>query len=190
MVCLLHDLEAVATLHLTVVALIAGPYILHGEILARVLQPSDKIPHLSPDGLRGPLVHLQDDLACLRQNEPGFEIGEAVGQKDGPCLLLAQSQPYLPAYLGNVIPAVIQMLQVLMEEVSVIHISTVGPHTHLLLDRMVKGVGKHEGVGLRYLTAQTQPDGAKRPDEVVGQSLGPRIVHPPFCLTEKRLMRG
>lgn len=110
MVRLLHNLEAVATLHLTVVALIAGPYILHGEILARVLQPSDKIPHLPPDGLRGPLVHLQDDLACLRQNEPGFEIGKAVGQRNSPGLLLAQSQSYLPAYLGNVIPAVIQML--------------------------------------------------------------------------------
>ena len=168
MVRLLHDLEAVSTLHLTVIALIAGPYILHGKVPAGVLQPSDKIPHLPPDGLRGPLVHLQDDLACLRQNEPGFEIGEAAGQRYGSGLLLAQSQPYLPAYLGNTIPAVIQMLQVFMEEVSVIHIPTVGPHTHLLLDRMVKGVWKHEGVGLRYLTAQTQPDGAKRLDEVVG----------------------
>lgn len=68
-------------------------------------------------------------------------------------------------------------MNILVNQIAIVHIPAVALNAKLFLDNMVELVRKHEGRILRDLTAETIPDRAEVLEEVIRELSGLRVVN-------------
>ena len=172
-----HGLPGVSSAHVAAEALVGGADVLQGEAVffdpgAEFAELALHRPHCSP-------AHFPQDPAGLRQNELGLEEHDPAGDRPDLGLALVEPDTKLGADLFDPREAFPEVVHILVDQIAVVHIAAVALDPQLLLDNVVKQVGKHERRLLRDLTAEPVPDRAEVFEEGVRQAARPNVVHAP-----------
>lgn len=156
-------------------AVIGGANILERE-LARLV-PLAELEELSLHRAHGRTAHFTKDSAGLRQDELRFEKYNAACDRADFGLAQVERDTELGAYLFDSFEAILQIVNILVNQIAIVHIPAVALNAKLFLDNMVELVRKHEGRILRDLTAETIPDRAEVLEEVIRELSGLRVVN-------------
>lgn len=136
-----------------------------------------ELPFHGPHG--GP-AHFAKDPAGLRENKLGLEEHDAL--PDGEYFGLAAVQCDPEAFTNFVDPfqAVLQVFHALVDQIAVVHVPGGALDPELLLDYVVKQIGKHERGVLRDLTPKAVSDRAEVLKKVVRVFPGHAVVNAPI----------
>ena len=141
------------------------------------LVPLAELKELSLHGAHRRAAHFTKDAAGLREHELRFEKYDATGERANLRLAQVERDTELGAYLFDSFEAILQIVNILMNQIAVVHIAAVALNAKLFLDNMVELVRKHKGRILRDLTAETVPDRAEVLEEVIRELSGLRVVN-------------
>ena len=141
------------------------------------LVPLAELKELSFHGAHGRTAHFTKDPAGLREYELRFEKYDATGERANFRLVQVERDTELGAYLFDSFEATLQVVNILVNQIAVVHIAAVALNAKLFLDNMVELVRQHEGRILRDLTAETVPDRAEVLEEVIRELSGLRVVN-------------
>ena len=156
-------------------AIIGGANILERELAGLV--PLAELEELSLHRAHGRTAHFAKDSAGLRQDELRFEKYDATGERANLRFAQVERDTELSAYLFDSFEAILQIVNILVNQIAVVHIAAVALNAKLFLDNMVELVRKHEGRILRDLTAKAVPDWAEVLKEVIRELSGLRVVN-------------
>lgn len=141
------------------------------------LVPLAELKELSFHGAHGRAAHFTKDPAGLREYELRFEKYDATGERANFRLAQVERDTELGAYLFDSFEATLQVVNILVNQIAVVHVAAVALNAKLFLDNMVELVRQHEGRILRDLTAETVPDRAEVLEEVIRELSGLRVVN-------------
>ena len=141
------------------------------------LIPLMELKELSFHGAHGRAAHFTKDPAGLREYELRFEKYDAMGERANFRLAQVERDTELSAYLFDSLEATLQVVNILVNQIAVVHIPAVALNAKLFLDNMVELVRQHERRVLRDLTAETVPDRAEVLEEVIRELSGLRVVN-------------
>lgn len=141
------------------------------------LIPLMELKELSFHGAHGRAAHFTKDPAGLREYELRFEKYDATGEQANFRLAQVERDTELSAYLFDSLEATLQVVNILVNQIAVVHIPAVALNAKLFLDNMVELVRQHERRVLRDLTAETVPDRAEVLEEVIRELSGLRVVN-------------
>lgn len=167
-------LKAVAAPHVSFEAVISSANILKRELA--VLVPLAELEELSLHSPHGRTAHFAKDSAGFRQDELRFEKYDAARDRADFGLAQIERDTKLGANLFNSLEAILQIVNILVNQIAVVHIAAVALDLKLFLDNVVELVRQHESCVLRDLTAETVPDRAEVFEEVVREFSGLRVV--------------
>lgn len=156
-------------------AVIGGANILERELAGLV--PLAELKKLSLHGAHRRTAHFTKDAAGLREHELRFEKYNAACDRADFGLAQVERDTELGAYLFDSLEAILQIVNILVNQIAIVHIPAVALNAKLFLDNMVELVRKHEGRILRDLTAETIPDRAEVLEEVIRELSGLRVVN-------------
>lgn len=156
-------------------AVIGGANILERE-LARLV-PLAELEELSLHRVHGRTTHFAKDPAGLREHELRFEEYNAACDRADFGLAQVERDTQLGADLFDSLEAILQIVNILVNQIAVVHIAAVALDLKLFFDNVVELVRKHEGRILRDLTAETIPDRAEVLEEVIRELSGLRVVN-------------
>lgn len=156
-------------------AVIGRANILKQELAGLV--PLAELEELSLHRAHGRTAHFAKDSAGLRQDELRFEKYDAPGERANLRLAQIERDPQLGADLFDSFETILQIVNILVNQIAVVHIATVAFDLKLFLDNVVELVRKHERRILRDLTAETVPDRAEVFEEVIRELSGLRVVN-------------
>lgn len=156
-------------------AVIGGANILERE-LARLV-PLAELEELSLHRAHGRTAHFAKDSAGLRQDELRFEEYNAACDRADFGLAQVERDTQLGADLFDSLEAILQIVNILVNQIAVVHIAAVALDLKLFFDNVVELVRKHESRILRDLTAKAVPDWAKVLKEVIRELSGLRVVN-------------
>lgn len=156
-------------------AVIGGANILERE-LARLV-PLAELEELSLHRAHGRTAHFAKDSAGLRQDELRFEEYNAACDRADFGLAQVKRDTQLGADLFDSLEAILQIVNILVNQIAVVHIAAVALDLKLFFDNVVELVRKHEGRILRDLTAETVPDRTEVLEEVIRELSGLRVVN-------------
>ena len=156
-------------------AVIGGANILERELAGLV--PLAELEELSLHRAHGRTAHFAKDSAGLREHELRFEKYDAAGERANLRFAQVERDTELGAYLFDSLEAILQIVNILVNQIAVVHIAAVALDLKLFFDNVVELVRKHEGRILRDLTAETIPDGAEVLEEVIRELSGLRVVN-------------
>lgn len=156
-------------------AVIGGANILERE-LARLV-PLAELEELSLHRAHGRTAHFAKDSAGLRQDELRFEEYNAACDRADFGLAQVERDTQLGAGLFDSLEAILQIVNILVNQIAIVHIPAVALNAKLFLDNMVELVRQHERRVLRDLTAKAVPDWAEVLKEVIRELSGLRVVN-------------
>lgn len=156
-------------------AVIGGANILERELAGLV--PLAELEELSLHRAHGRTAHFAKDSAGLRQDELRFEEYNAACDRADFGLAQVERDTQLGADLFDSLEAILQIVNILVNQIAVVHIAAVALDLKLFFDNVVELVRKHEGRILRDLTAETVPDWAEVLEEVIRELSGLRVVN-------------
>ena len=156
-------------------AVIGGANILERELAGLV--PLAELEELSLHRAHGRTAHFAKDSAGLRQDELRFEEYNAACDRADFGLAQVERDTQLGADLFDSLEAILQIVNILVNQIAVVHIAAVALDLKLFFDNVVELVRKHEGRILRDLTAETIPDWAEVLEEVIRELSGLRVVN-------------
>lgn len=156
-------------------AVIGGANILERELAGLV--PLAELKELSLHRAHGRAAHFAKDSAGLRQDELRFEEYNAACDRADFGLAQVERDTQLGADLFDSLEAILQIVNILVNQIAVVHIAAVALDLKLFFDNVVELVRKHESRILRDLTAKTVPDRAKVLEEVIRELSGLRVVN-------------
>lgn len=156
-------------------AVIGGANILERELAGLV--PLAELEELSLHRAHGRTAHFAKDSASLRQDELRFEEYNAACDRADFGLAQVERDTQLGADLFDSLEAILQIVNILVNQIAVVHVAAVALNAKLFLDNMVELVRQHEGRILRDLTAETVPDRAEVLEEVIRELSGLRVVN-------------
>ena len=156
-------------------AVIGGANILERELAGLV--PLVELEELSLHRAHGRTAHFAKDSAGLRQDELRFEEYNAACDRADFGLAQVERDTQLGADLFDSLEAILQIVNILVNQIAIVHIPAVALNAKLFFDSVVELVRKHEGRILRDLTAETIPDGAEVLEEVIRELSGLRVVN-------------
>lgn len=156
-------------------AVIGGANILERELAGLV--PLAELEELSLHRAHGHTAHFAKDSAGLRQDELRFEEYNAACDRADFGLAQVERDTQLGADLFDSLEAILQIVNILVNQIAVVHIAAVALDLKLFFDNVVELVRKHEGRILRDLTAETIPDRAEVLEEVIRELSGLRVVN-------------
>ena len=138
---------------------------------------------------RGP-AHFAKDAAGLCQDKFGLEKYDAFVDGKYFCLAAVQCNPEAFTNLVDPFQAALQVLHAFVDQIAVVHVPGGALDPELLLDYVVKQIGKHERGVLRDLTPEAVPDRAEVLKEVVRIFPGHVVVDTPAELVLDGPMLG
>ncbi len=156
-------------------AVIGGANILERELAGLV--PLAELEELSLHRAHGRTAHFAKDSAGLREHELRFEEYNAACDRADFGLAQVERDTQLGAGLFDSLEAILQVVNILVNQIAVVHIAAVALDLKLFFDNVVELVRKHEGRILRDLTAETIPDRAEVLEEVIRELSGLRVVN-------------
>ena len=156
-------------------AVIGGANILERELAGLV--PLAELEELSLHRAHGRTAHFAKDSAGLRQDELRFEEYNAACDRADFGLAQVERDTQLGADLFDSLEAILQLANILVNQIAVVHIAAVALDLKLFFDNVVELVRKHEGRILRDLTAETVPDRTEVLEEVIRELSGLRVVN-------------
>ena len=156
-------------------AVIGGANILERELAGLV--PLAELEELSLHRAHGRTAHFAKDSASLRQDELRFEEYNAACDRADFGLAQVERDTQLGTDLFDSLEAILQIVNILVNQIAVVHIAAVALDLKLFFDNVVELVRKHEGRILRDLTAETVPDRAEVLEEVIRELSGLRVVN-------------
>ena len=156
-------------------AVIGGANILERELAGLV--PLAELEELSLHRAHGRTAHFAKDSASLRQDELRFEEYNAACDRADFGLAQVERDTQLGTDLFDSLEAILQIVNILVNQIAVVHIAAVALDLKLFFDNVVELVRKHEGRILRDLTAETVPDWAEVLEEVICELSGLRVVN-------------
>lgn len=156
-------------------AVIGGANILERELAGLV--PLAELEELSLHRAHGRTAHFAKDSAGLRQDELRFEEYNAACDRADFGLAQVERDTQLGADLFDSLEAILQIVNILVNQIAVVHIAAVALDLKLFFDNVVELVRKHESRILRDLTAETVPDRAEVLEEVIRELSGLRVVN-------------
>ena len=156
-------------------AVIGGANILERE-LARLV-PLAELEELSLHRAHGRTAHFAKDSTGLRQDELRFEEYNAACDRADFGLAQVERDTQLGADLFDSLEAILQIVNILVNQIAIVHIAAVALDLKLFFDNVVELVRKHEGRILRDLTAETIPNRAEVLEEVIRELSGLRVVN-------------
>ena len=156
-------------------AVIGGANILERELAGLV--PLAELEELSLHRAHGRTAHFAKDSASLRQDELRFEEYNAACDRADFGLAQVERDTQLGTDLFDSLEAILQIVNILVNQIAVVHIAAVALDLKLFFDSVVELVRKHEGRILRDLTAETVPDWAEVLEEVIRELSGLRVVN-------------
>ena len=156
-------------------AVIGGANILERELAGLV--PLAELEELSLHRAHGRTAHFAKDSTGLRQDELRFEEYNAACDRADFGLAQVERDTQLGADLFDSLEAILQIVNILVNQIAVVHIAAVALDSKLFFDNVVELVRKHEGRILRDLTAETVPDRAEVLEEVIRELSGLRVVN-------------
>ena len=156
-------------------AVIGGANILERELAGLV--PLAELEELSLHRAHGRTAHFAKDSASLRQDELRFEEYNAACDRADFGLAQVERDTQLGTDLFDSLEAILQIVNILVNQIAVVHIAAVALDLKLFFDNVVELVRKHEGRILRDLTAETVPDWAEVLEEVIRELSGLRVVN-------------
>lgn len=156
-------------------AVIGGANILERELAGLV--PLAELEELSLHRAHGRTAHSAKDSASLRQDELRFEEYNAACDRADFGLAQVERDTQLGADLFDSLEAILQIVNILVNQIAVVHIAAVALDLKLFFDNVVELVRKHESRILRDLTAETVPDRAKVLEEVIRELSGLRVMN-------------
>lgn len=161
-------------------AVIGGANILERELAGLV--PLAELEELSLHRAHGRTAHFAKDSAGLREHELRFEKYDATGERVNLRFAQVERDTELGAYLFDSFEAILQIVNILVNQIAVVHIAAVALNAKLFLDNMVELVRQHERRVLRDLTAKAVPDRAKVFKEVICELSRPFVMNAPGTL--------
>lgn len=156
-------------------AVIGGANILERELAGLV--PLAELEELSLHRAHGRTAHFAKDSTGLRQDELRFEEYNAACDRADFGLAQVERDTQLGAGLFDSLEAILQIVNILVNQIAVVHIAAIALDSKLFFDNVVELVRKHEGRILRDLTAETVPDRAEVLKEVIRELSGLRVVN-------------
>lgn len=156
-------------------AVIGGANILERELAGLV--PLAELEELSLHRAHGRTAHFAKDSAGLRQDELRFEEYNAACDRADFGLAQVERDTQLGADLFDSLEAILQIVNILVNQIAVVHIAAVALDLKLFFDNVVELVRKHEGRILRDLTVETIPNRAEVLEEVIRELSGLRVVN-------------
>lgn len=156
-------------------AVIGSANILERELAGLV--PLAELEELSLHRAHGRTAHFAKDSTGLRQDELRFEEYNAACDRADFGLAQVERDTQLGADLFDSLEAILQIVNILVNQIAVVHIAAVALDSKLFFDNVVELVRKHEGRILRDLTAETVPDRAEVLEEVIRELSGLRVVN-------------
>lgn len=156
-------------------AVIGGANILERELADLV--PLAELEELSLHRAHGRTAHFAKDSAGLRQDELRFEEYNAACDRADFGLAQVERDTQLGADLFDSLEAILQIVNILVNQIAVVHIAAVALDLKLFFDNVVELVRKHESRILRDLTAETVPDRAEVLEEVIRELSGLRVMN-------------
>lgn len=156
-------------------AVIGGANILERELAGLV--PLAELEELSLHRAHGRTAHFAKDSASLHQDELRFEEYNAACDRADFGLAQVERDTQLGTDLFDSLEAILQIVNILVNQIAVVHIAAVALDLKLFFDNVVELVRKHEGRILRDLTAETVPDWAEVLEEVIRELSGLRVVN-------------
>lgn len=156
-------------------AVIGGANILKRELASLV--PLAEFEELSLHSAHRRAAHFAKDSAGLRQDELRFEEYNATCDRADFGLAQVERNTQLGADLFDSLEAILQIVNILVNQIAVVHIAAVALDLKLFFDNVVELVRKHESRILRDLTAETVPDRAEVLEEVIRELSGLRVVN-------------
>ena len=156
-------------------AVIGGANIFERELAGLV--PLAELEELSLHRAHGRTAHFAKDSASLRQDELRFEEYNAACDRADFGLAQVERDTQLGTDLFDSLEAILQIVNILVNQIAVVHIAAVALDLKLFFDNVVELVRKHEGRILRDLTAETVPDWAEVLEEVIRELSGLRVVN-------------
>lgn len=156
-------------------AVIGGANILERELAGLV--PLAELEELSLHRAHGRTAHFAKDSTGLRQDELRFEEYNAACDRADFGLAQVERDTQLGAGLFDSLEAILQIVNILVNQIAVVHIAAVALDSKRFFDNVVELVRKHEGRILRDLTAETVPDPAEVLEEVIRELSGLRVVN-------------
>lgn len=156
-------------------AVIGGANILERELAGLV--PLAELEELSLHRAHGRTAHFAKDSPSLRQDELRFEEYNAACDRADFGLAQVERDTQLGTDLFDSLEAILQIVNILVNQIAVVHIAAVALDLKLFFDNVVELVRKHEGRILRDLTAETVPDWAEVLEEVIRELSGLRVVN-------------
>lgn len=156
-------------------AVIGGANILERELAGLV--PLAELEELSLHRAHGRTAHFAKDSASLRQDELRFEEYNAACDRADFGLAQVERDTQLGTDLFDSLEAILQIVNILVNQIAIVHIPAVALNAKLFLDNMVELVRQHERRVLRDLTAKAVPDWAEVLKEVIRELSGLRVVN-------------
>lgn len=156
-------------------AVIGGANILERELADLV--PLAELEELSLHRAHGRTAHFAKDSAGLCQDELRFEEYDAACDRADFGLAQVERDTKLGANLFDSLEAILQIVNILVNQITVVHIAAVALDLEFFFDNVVEFVRKHESRVLRDLTAETVPDRAEVLEEVIRELSGLRVVN-------------
>lgn len=161
-------------------AVIGGANILERELAGLV--PLAELEELSLHRAHGRTAHFAKDSVGLRQDELRFEEYNAACDRADFGLAQVERDTQLGADLFDSLEAILQIVNILVNQIAVVHIAAVALDLKLFFDNMVELVRQHERRVLRDLTAKAVPDRTKVFKEVVCELSRPFVMNAPSKL--------
>lgn len=156
-------------------AVIGGANILERELAGLV--PLAELEELSLHRAHGRPAHFAKDSSGLSQDEFRLEEHNAACDRADFGLAQVERDTQLSADLFDSLEAILQIVNILVNQIAVVHIAAVALDLKLFFDNVVELVRKHESRILRDLTAETVPDRAEVLEEVIRELSGLRVVN-------------
>ena len=156
-------------------AVIGGANILERELAGLV--PLAELEELSLHRAHGRTAHFAKDSTGLRQDELRFEEYNAACDRADFGLAQVERDTQLGADLFDSLEAILQIVNILVNQIAIVHVPAVALNAKLFLDNMVELVRQHERRVLRDLTAKAVPDWAEVLKEVIRELSGLRVVN-------------
>lgn len=161
-------------------AVVGRANILKQELASLV--PLAELKELSLHGAHRRAAHFTKDAAGLREHELRFEKHDATGERANLRFAQVERDTELGAYLFDSFEAILQIVNILVNQIAVVHIAAVALNAKLFLDNMVELVRQHERRVLRDLTAKAVPDRTKVFKEVICELSRPFVMNAPSKL--------
>lgn len=161
------------------------------DVLQRKLAGIDPLPENKELALHGAYrwpAHFSHDAAGVRKNELSFEKRYPFLNGDNARLFPVQRYAKLGAYLVNAFQTIFKVLNILVNQIAVVHIPAVAFDSQLLLDNVVELVRKHNGRDLRDLTSQAVTDRPEVIEKHIRQVPHARVMHALFKLLTYRFV--